>query len=279
MHEIKDFYSEDLFGDWIKNEECLKQLQNQYKNGYPYPHVVIENFLSENCIENILKEFPDKTNNKWKEYKNPIEYKYAFDDIKDMGEITKQVFFSLYNQKFINTLDFITEIDNLEKDEYLHGGGLHFHPNKGKLNMHLDYSIHPFTGKERRINIIIYLNKNWKEEYGGHLELWSKGMSQCVKKLLPDFNKAIIFQTFDESWHGLPHRITCPENDGRKSLAIYYVSKPRQGIVFRPKAQFVPLPEEMNDEKLVKLCDIRATRRIEEKDLIEIYGKSNPDDL
>src|SRR5690606_13600520 len=138
--------------------------------------------------------------------------------------------------------------------------GLHLHPNNGRLGLHLDYEIHPFTNKERKLNIILYLSKDWKTEYNGHTELWSNEPFECVKKCSISFNRACIFKTNDISWHGLPEKIKCPEHMLRKSLAYYYVSEPtsnasddkigNDGSGFRKKATFVPRPNDINKDKL-----------------------------
>jgi hypothetical protein len=82
--------------------------------------------------------------------------------------------------------------------------------------MHLDYSVHPISQKERRVNLIIYLNKEWKEEYNGDIQLWNSEFTHSVQKIYPVFNTAVLFNTSDDSWHGLPTPIKCPPNTGRK---------------------------------------------------------------
>jgi hypothetical protein len=77
------------------------------------------------------------------------------------------------------------------------------------------------------VNVLIYLNKDWKDSYGGHLELWNKNISKCDKKFTPSFNKMVIFSTTDFSNHGHPNLLNCPENISRKSIALYYFSSGR----------------------------------------------------
>ena len=136
----------------------------------------------------------------------------------------------------VDLFQIITGIPDLENDPYLHGAGLHFHERGGKLDMHLDYSIHPLSKKERRLNLILYLNEYWKESYNGGLELWDKAYTHRCETILPSFNRAVLFQTSDISYHGLPTPIACPTDTGRKSLAIYYVSNSRDNVVHRSKA-------------------------------------------
>lgn len=253
----------DYFGSWILLSE---KLQKEFINAKPYPHVVIDNFFSEKWIKDIIQFFPD-IDKTWYCYWNPIEKKYAKDKFEDCP-IFKHIFQNvLQSNEFVEIIQRITGIHDLEKDPYLHGAGLHYHPNGGKLDMHLDYSIHPITGKERRINLIVYLNNDWQLSYGGCLELWDASFTSAVKKVEPISNRAIIFQTSDISYHGMPVPIQCPNNIGRKSLAIYYVSPPRQSVILRNKAVFRPLPNIHIPNNLQTLYQIRGERRITAEDL------------
>ena len=120
--------------------------------------------------------------------------------------------------------------ETLIPDPYLWGGGYHELKNGGYLNIHADFNVHPQLELNRRINLLIYLNKNWKENYGGSLELWDRKMKNCIKKIVPIFNRVVIFNTNDFSYHGNPEKINHPENISRKSIALYYYSngQPRE---------------------------------------------------
>lgn len=259
----------EYFGEWKNN---TKELNEKFVSGKPYEHVLIENFFTNEFAEKLFEVFPKTTDDhKWYVYHNPIEKKYALTDFSKLPEF-KKLFELLQTEQFVEVVKKITGIDNLEADPHLHGAGLHQHPTGGKLDLHLDYSIHPLSGKERRVNIIIYLTKDWKEEWGGHLQLWNELFTNCDKKVLPSFNTAILFRTSDISYHGLPHPITCPEDQSRKSVAIYYVSDPRPDLKnIRLKAQFRPLPDQPLNEKLIQLYKIRETRIITKDDLNSIY--------
>jgi hypothetical protein len=134
----------------------------------------------------------------------------------------------------------------------------------------LDYEKHPYSGKERRLNVIFLLSKNWKPEWNGCNELWDENVVHCIKKTEIVFNRAIIFKTNDISWHGLPEKIMCPDNVYRKSLAYYYVS-PLNNIKdndkYRSKAVFVKRPNDTYDENLEILYKIRPYRRITKEDI------------
>ena len=112
-------------------------------------------------------------------------------------------------------------------DPHLSGGGLHEIKKGGILKVHTDFNKHPKNNLDRRVNVLIYLNKNWKKEYNGCLELWDKEMIKCKQKIIPNFNKMVIFSTTDFSNHGHPEPLKCPKNKSRKSLALYYFSNGR----------------------------------------------------
>ena len=146
---------------------------------------------------------------------------------------------------FIQLLTGINE--TLLGDPYFVGGGLHQIKRGGCLKIHADFNKHELTGLDRRVNILIYLNKNWKNDYGGHLELWDRDMKLCVKRILPEFNTVVIFNTTNYTYHGHPDSLNCPEGMSRKSLALYYFSNgrpqteinpdlPVHGTIFRERA-------------------------------------------
>lgn len=215
----------------------------------------------------MSKIFP-KLDNNWYEYNNPIEVKYAFDDINSLPIDIKNYFYYLSTPEIINIIKNITSINNLEYDEFLHGAGLHLHPRYGRLNIHLDYEKHPHSGKERKINIILFMSKDWKTNWNGANEFWNSDVSKCITKTDIKFNRAIIFKTNDISWHGLPEKILCPENEFRKSLAYYYVSPLNcQKIKYRKKTQFTKRPEDPYDENIQQLYNIRSNRLITKEDM------------
>ena len=203
--------------------------RSKYINSKPYPHIVIKNFFNKDFLSKVLKEFPDlsKTKNSIN-YKNKNEVKFANNKKNVFKKNTRLIFEYLNSSKFVNFIQILTSIDEkLLPDKTLSGGGLHEIKNGGVLKVHTDFNKHPFKNLDRRINVLIYLNKNWKKNYGSHLELWNKNMSKCEKKILPIFNTMVIFSTNDFTNHGHPNPLRCPEIISRKSLATYYFSKGR----------------------------------------------------
>ena len=124
-------------------------------------------------------------------------------------------------------LEKLTGIGGLIPDPSFAGGGCHQIEPGGKLQVHVDFNKLQPANLDRRINLLIYLNKDWKEEYGGHFELWDAEGKACVKRVLPLFNRCVVFSTTQTSYHGHPHPLTCPEGWTRKSIALYYYTNGR----------------------------------------------------
>jgi len=268
-----------FFGNWINNIDVLK---DQFLCGKPFENIVIDDFLEESYAEKLASLFP-KNHNQWYYYENPIEVKYAFDNIDELPEELKKYFYYLSSDFIIQKIASITNIPDLNYDEYLHGAGLHSHPRYGRLNIHLDYEKHPYSGKERRINIIFFLNKDWDPTWKGANELWGNCVSDdCIKKTQVKFNRAIIFKTNDISFHGLPEKIMCPENIFRNSLAYYYVSplnSNKKENEYRKKAKFIKSPRESYNLNMEKLYEIRRNRRITKQDMQNLFPNWKKEDL
>lgn len=205
------------------------QLASKYQTNEPYPSIYIDDFFDENILEKVLEEFPKVDQLKDKiYYANPNEDKYATKGEYSFGPQTKKLVHFLNSQPFLEFLQKITGIEEtLIPDPYFEGGGFHEIKPGGFLKVHVDFHKNKKLQLSRRVNFLVYLNKDWEEEYGGHLELWEKDMSQCVSKILPKFNRAAMFSTTGDSWHGHPNPLSCPEGKSRKSLALYYYTNGR----------------------------------------------------
>lgn len=245
-----------------------------FENEQPFPHIIIDDILTNDTLCNIQHEFNEFPEHKYMVYKNLIEDKYAFDMWKNMPITCKRVIESLNSDVFIDWLTNVTNLTHLEKDPHLHGGGMHHHPPGSKLDIHLDYSIHPLTGKERRLNCIIYVPEFWTEQTSkGCLQLWSANDDSSPKQkmvdILPKPNRMVLFQTNNISLHGLPDPV--PDGHVRNSLATYYVSDAKPNAQKRLKARYFPLPTEVYDAHKAYLYSIRPNRRISEEDSNTFY--------
>jgi len=175
----------------------FNKLSSEFQNAEPFPHVVIDNFFPPELAEELAASFPSFGEDFWYVYKNPIEDKLACNIPEHMPTRINEVLGELNKDQFLKSLTDLTGIEDLKADHGLHGGGMHCIKKGGKLDIHIDYSIHPTLELERRLNLIMYLNKDWNAEYGGYLEFWNDDVSKCIKKVEPIFNRAVIFATGD----------------------------------------------------------------------------------
>lgn len=177
--------------------------------GDPFPHFVINQFLSRQEQMGIAREWPMTG---WNEENGSFQLKH---NLPRLPPTAKKVAHSIS----IHLLEEITGIKKLFLDPELFGAGLHASPPGGFLNMHLDFNLHP-KGWHRRVNVLIYLNEDWSPTWGGALRLGND--DNTCKYIDPIMGRCVIFETNDLSWHGHPHPLECPANRQRRSLALYY---------------------------------------------------------
>jgi len=227
----------EIVNDYYKAlENNYDDLRKSYINEDPFPNIELKNFFKEEFLNKVLNEFPDLSQKKSENYNNKNEIKFANNDYNNFSPNIKSLFDYLNSEEFILFLQHLTSIkEKLIADKYLNGGGLHEIKRGGLLKIHTDFNRHPSMELDRRLNVLIYLNKEWEESYGGHLQLWDKDMKNCKKKYLPTFNSMVVFGTTDFSNHGHPDPLTCPNDRSRKSIATYYYSngRPEEEIINR----------------------------------------------
>lgn len=209
------------------------KLSFQYQNAKPYPYIVIDNFLPKSLMKSVLEEIKKNdvwamNSTKWIEEFEQNKLYYPNHDnppeeINRILPITKMVFDYLNSSEFLEFLQKLTGYKNLEKDPTFMGGGIHRIRTGGKLSVHLDYNEHPVSKKYRKLNLLIYLNENWKSEWKGNLELWSKDRKYKELDVEPIFNRAVLFN-IEEAPHGHPIPLQTPNDVDRYSLALYYFS-------------------------------------------------------
>jgi len=226
MQSLKELTIES-FLPLARMNEVGQSAQAAYAAAKPYPHVVFDNFFDPALLELILEEFPAPGAIRWQKFDNPQEIKLASAAEASFGSATRLLLYHLNSATFLQFLSTVTGIDDLIPDPSFEGGGLHQILPGGKLGVHTDFNKHRDFDLDRRLNLLLYLNKDWKEDYGGHLQLWDKEMTHCETKVLPIFNRVMIFGTNDFTYHGHPDPLRSPAGMTRKSLALYYFSNGR----------------------------------------------------
>ena len=255
----------------INNKAVIRSLSN-FKNE-PFDYCVIDNFFDIKIARELSCKFPKYSSKVWHEYKNKIEDKKTCNNWNHFDDLTYGVFCHLNSNSFVNLISQKIKI-NLIPDPGLHGGGWHIHANKGNLNPHLDYTIHPKMSYQRRLNLIVYLEESYKTSYGGHLGLWEhnekENLPGCLKKeIFPKFNRAIIFDTSQNSWHGLSRKIKLPRGIFRKSIAVYYLCKPKKMHLQNQRALFAPRDDQKKSKNVLDLIKLRSSNNMYHKAYIK----------
>lgn len=208
--------------DYERLEALAEERREAFRSADPFPFTVIDDFLPEADARRVLEEFPE-TRAGWNHYHHYNEKKLALTDIEQMQPHTQAVFRALQEPRFVAFLERLTGIEGLISDPDLDGAGMHQIVPGGFLNVHTDFQSHTVNSSwSRQINLLVYFNPDWQEEWMGNLELWATDMSRCVESVAPAFNRAVIFNTRDNAYHGHPHRLASPEGITRKSIALYY---------------------------------------------------------
>ena len=210
-----------------KLKSQAERLHPQFVHGAPFPHIVMDDFIDEKLLDRVLEEFPSPHKLNWRKYNDTRQVKLASEDESWFGPATRELMLNLNSGILIKFLESLTGIYGIFSDPHFRGGGLHQVERGGSLKVHTDFNWYARLQAHRRLNLLLYLNKDWKDEYGGHLELWNKEMTKRYQQILPIFNRCVIFSTTDTSYHGHPEPLTCPEGMTRKSLALYYYSATR----------------------------------------------------
>ena len=211
-----------------------------YQSGKPYHHICIDDFLPMEAIERVradLESLPepettlDIAQEKLKSNYNPDR----------LPDYTRNLFHALNSRAFILFLEEMTGIKGLIPDPYFVGGGIHKTLNGGHLDIHADFNVHHHMRVERRLNVLIYLNPPWQEDWGGSFEIWENDMSKKVASFAPTENRMVCFSTGSDTFHGNPEPVNHPDGLPRLSIALYYYTATWDGTrrehdtLFRPR--------------------------------------------
>jgi Rps23 Pro-64 3,4-dihydroxylase Tpa1-like proline 4-hydroxylase len=215
--------------DFEKLKSQLAELKDQWNDPKkPFKYLVYDGFFHSEAAEQILSAYPDVTTGNW----NGTTYinqknKFALTTFGSDYPLLQQAFDEFNGEQFIRLVEDVTGIPELLGDDELFGGGLHQSVTGAFLDVHVDFNYHQTTKYHRRMNAIVYMNKNWKEEYNGYLELWDMNKKKQLEYIAPLFNRCVIFETNEVSYHGHPKPLASPGGTTRKSLAVYYYTKDR----------------------------------------------------
>ncbi len=253
MSMLADKYPEQHLLDCDHLRRRFIEGHDAYVGADPFPHAVFDDFVAPEVTDAVLEGFPPPSADiNWRQLvatgKDGAKVQFNKQGMPHLFKIpavARQLIWELNSSTFIRCLEKLTGIQNLIPDPSLRGGGLHQILPGGVLGVHADFTHHVDYDLERRVNLLLYLNKDWQDEYEGHLELWNRDASLCVKRLRPLVGRCVIFNTDADSYHGHPRPLQCPEGMSRKSIAIYYYTLGRNDKDVEPtqRTDWQVLPE------------------------------------
>jgi Rps23 Pro-64 3,4-dihydroxylase Tpa1-like proline 4-hydroxylase len=247
----------------LNEDECVqlaRSLSESYRTASPFPHIVIDDFLEPDVLRRVLADFPSSENKAYFD-RDQERLKFQYQPGELSSGLVRNLFAELNGRAFLRFLEQLTGIEGLLPDPYYAGGGLHETKRGGHLGIHADFNVHDQLKVERRLNLLIYLNEEWDDSYGGELELWDQQMSECVVRVKPVFGRAVIFNTALDSFHGHPDPLNCPGDRSRRSIATYYYTAAVDGLVSLPRRttnfQTRPGTSDKTDWKIRRLHFVR----------------------
>ncbi|MGF1455736.1 MAG: 2OG-Fe(II) oxygenase [Alphaproteobacteria bacterium] len=215
-------------------------LREQFEAGQPYPNLVLDDLFDGEVLDRVLAEFPGGNGRDWVTWDNENEIKQTSRGITGLPLFTQFLLLQLSSEPFLEVIRSITGMDDLVWDPLFHGAGLHESRRGGWLNLHADWTKHPVLPLRRRLNLIIYLNRDWQEEWGGALDLVDFETRKVGTSVPPLYNRMVLFPTTEETLHGFPTPITCPPDQTRRSISVYYWSADRDAVKTAQSINFLP---------------------------------------
>lgn len=236
----------------------------------PFRHVVIDGFLEHGFAEKLLHDFPPFDPRYARNESGEIGAKAVVERIRGIGPAYAVLDDLVKSHGFLDLVGRITAIPDLQYDPWYFGGGTHENREGQDLDPHIDFNRHPVDGSHRRLNLIVYLNPEWDDAWGGSLEIHRdpRAPDNEVKRVTPLFNRCVIFETNEVSWHGFS-RIALPQDKrhvSRRSIALYFYTRDRPAAEAADPHSTVyidrPLPERFVEGRTLDAADMAELRAL-----------------
>ncbi len=257
----------DLINPIYTSSEAREKLRKDFDTNIPYRHIILDDFLNQDIADEMYANFPsmNSLNVRRKSINENKAEDYHFEGWHTSFSKVKE---EVRSKAFYQWMAHITGIKGLRTTTDSLGSGIHQGTNGSYVDIHIDANMNPKAGLWRRVNLLIYLNKKWKKEYGGHLELWDKKMKILHRRVTPNHNRAIIFYSDENSPHGYS-RINVPDGETRKSFYTYYYSEIGEGFRYSD-SRFLPRSDEPLSKRLT--TKIKETVKIRVKRFLYTLG-------
>lgn len=219
-----DFQLNSLSGLFARTDV----LRREYVNAKPWPHIVASDSFPEKLLDMVAAESAaiEETRLTTTNTDRLVKQERS----EGLGPATQHLLALVDSARFREFISAVTGVQNLLSDPTHKFAGVHRTPAGGFTKIHRDFEVHPTTGLFHRVNLLIYLNREWPETYGGSLELWHSDMSALGRRIFPRFNTMILWETHGATLHGLPDPVTCPPDRMRLSIASYYYTTERRPL-------------------------------------------------
>ncbi len=246
------------------------QQPDDFRNAQPYRHIVIDDFFEADYAKRLLAEFPPFERGNARNEAGELGGKSTVERIRELGPSFAALDDLIQTPEFLGLVSRITGIPDLLYDPWYFGGGTHENREGQDLDPHIDFNRHPMEPWHRRLNLIVYLNPEWDDAWGGSLEVHSdpRRTDNQVKLVTPLFNRCVIFETNEISWHGFS-RISLPESRrelSRRSIALYFYTRDRpiEELADSHSTVYVdrPLPERFVPGMLLQESDLVEIRTL-----------------
>jgi len=256
----------------------------EFQNARPFRHICIDNFLDQDAAESLLRDFPKFNPSKAMNEFGKAGRKAVHTDLAQISTFYKSFYQYLSSESFLTLVSEITGIPDLLFDPEMFGGGTHENLHGQGLYPHVDFNYDLDCERHRRLNLLLYLNKEWHDEWGGVIELHSnprKPEDDRVIGFSPIFNRAVIFETNEYSWHGF-RQIQLPADKqhlSRKCVSLYLYTKARPADeIVPPHGTFYvmdPLPAHIQPGRTLSAADVdQIQNALKSRDVwIEYYQK------
>jgi Rps23 Pro-64 3,4-dihydroxylase Tpa1-like proline 4-hydroxylase len=215
-------YFKGALGKQISLPENIENLKKSYSTAHPFPHLLIDGIFESAVLKELIREIPTQNDTTWLRHDDDHQNLSVLRSAIALGKAGFRLVSILHSASFLYFLSAMTGIPELLPDPYLQGGGYHVMPPGAFFDVHVDRNTAYETGLRRRLSLIIYLNENWRHDYGGQLELWDSAGKKCEAVVEPMFNRTIVFEIGDANYHGVPNPVACPEANARNAFIVYY---------------------------------------------------------
>jgi hypothetical protein len=229
MSPVKNAGIATILSDRLRLGEDTASLHQSWENAKPFRNIILDDMFDVGLLDRVCQGIPRIDDETWVRENDDHIKQFNHRSPVLLGEGASELVNLLHSAAFLYFLSEVTGIWDLLPDPYLQGASYHVVPRGGFFKVHVDRNVAYSTGLVRRLALMLYLNKGWKPEYGGQFELWNETGTQRIQSVEPVFNRCLIFEVTDTSYHGLPTPVACPPGQTRNSFAVYYHTVAKAG--------------------------------------------------